>query len=113
MNLTNIYVNIRLYLSNHLLCDFIRKHVVMLSIYQLIFHCYEDNSQTEMSSDMILIRCPSNKVVWSDLCVRSTLCASAAPLSSSSHQWYFVAPSIYFITRAPDILGSVLIFGES
>lgn len=36
----------------------------------------------------------------------------AAHLSSSSHTWCFVAPSIYFITRAPDILGSVRIFGE-
>lgn len=43
-----------------------------------------------------------------------SLCpAAAAQLSSSSHKWCFVAPSIYFITRAPDILGSVLIFGES
>lgn len=50
--------------------------------------------------------------VWSQRHV--ALCpAAAAQLSSSSHKWCFVAPSIYFITRAPDILGSVLIFGES
>lgn len=75
---------------------------------------------SEMCVTVLFLQCRSLLQTWKHLlwhmqsrliCVAGRLCVLLLP--SSSHKWCFMAPFIYFITRVPDILGSVMIFGES
>lgn len=75
---------------------------------------------SEMCVTVLFLQCRSLLQTWKHLlwhtqsrliCVAGQLCVLLLP--SSSHKWCFMAPFIYFITRVPDILGSVMIFGES
>lgn len=64
-------------------------------------------------NDLTSSRHDNLTMMWTAVFSLICVAAPAAHLFASSHKWCFVAPSIYFITRAPDILGSALIFGES